>query len=55
MAAVRDFTPPADHPPLFGDGQAAERIADVLDGGPLEFGMNYDRVSAPLVQMSVLA
>ncbi len=29
-AAVRDFTPPAEHPPLYGDGHAADRIVEIL-------------------------
>jgi UDP-N-acetylglucosamine 2-epimerase len=49
LAAVRDFTPPGDHPPLFGDGRAAERIADILSSGSLEFGQNYDRVVASVM------
>jgi UDP-GlcNAc3NAcA epimerase len=48
IATVRDFIPPANHPPLFGEGQAAERIADVIDGSSIEFGMNYARSSAPV-------
>ena len=30
VAAVRTFKPPAAHPPLYGDGQAAEKIFLVL-------------------------
>lgn len=30
IEAVRTFQPPTDHPPLFGDGQAAEKILDTL-------------------------
>jgi UDP-GlcNAc3NAcA epimerase len=30
VAAVEDTQPPAAHPPLYGDGHAAERIADLL-------------------------
>ena len=44
LAAARDFIPPADHPPLFGEGQAAEHIVEVLSNTPLEFGVNYDRI-----------
>ena len=29
-AAVRDARPPAERPPLYGDGRASERIADLL-------------------------
>jgi hypothetical protein len=46
--AVRDFLPPIEHPPLFGDGHAAERIAEVLDAQPVIFGQNYDRVAMAL-------
>lgn len=38
LAEWRTFTPPADHPAIFGDGHAAEHIADILDGGLPEFG-----------------
>ena len=31
MATVRDFLPPVEHPPLFGDGHAAERIVENLE------------------------
>jgi UDP-GlcNAc3NAcA epimerase len=30
VAAVRDMNPPPERPPLYGDGHAAERIADLL-------------------------
>jgi UDP-GlcNAc3NAcA epimerase len=30
LSAVRDMNPPAERPPLYGDGRAAERIADLL-------------------------
>ena len=30
VTAVQNFTPPSDHPPLYGDGQAAEKILSVL-------------------------
>lgn len=30
LEALRDFTPPAEHPPIFGDGHAHERIVDAL-------------------------
>lgn len=46
--AVRDFLPPIEHPPLFGDGHAAERIAEVLNAQPVIFGQNYDRVAMTL-------
>ena len=28
--AVQNFTPPKDHPPLYGDGKAAEKILSIL-------------------------
>jgi UDP-N-acetylglucosamine 2-epimerase len=43
--AVRDFLPPIDHPPLFGHGDAAEQITEVLSAQPIVFGQNYDRVA----------
>ena len=42
IEAVRDFLPPIEHPPLFGDGHAAEQIAQVLGTQPITFGQNYD-------------
>ena len=33
------FAPPADRPPLFGDGTAAQRIAQILDNGILISGV----------------
>jgi UDP-GlcNAc3NAcA epimerase len=49
MEAVRDFIPPTDHPPLFGDGTAAEKIAAIISSGPIQFGEHYDRVVLPSV------
>jgi UDP-GlcNAc3NAcA epimerase len=43
IAAVCDFVPPLERPPVFGDGYAAERIAEVISAGSIEFGHNYDR------------
>ncbi len=37
-AAWSTFTPPAEQPPIFGDGHAAERIAAVLQQTPPVFG-----------------
>jgi hypothetical protein len=31
-AAVRTFQPPSQHPPLYGDGDSAERCVGVLGG-----------------------
>ena len=55
LAAVRDFLPPVDRPPLFGEGQAAEHIVDVLESGVLEFGRNYDRVVVPFMQTATVS
>lgn len=32
------FAPPVVRPPIFGDGTAGQRIAQILDGGPVMFG-----------------
>jgi UDP-N-acetylglucosamine 2-epimerase len=32
-AALEEVTAPAEHPPLYGDGQASQRIAAVIAGG----------------------
>jgi UDP-GlcNAc3NAcA epimerase len=50
LEAVHNFVPPAEHPPLFGDGHAAERIAEIIEAIPIAFGQNYDH--APLVMMA---
>jgi UDP-N-acetylglucosamine 2-epimerase len=51
LSAVRAFVPPTSHPPLFGDGRAAEHIAQLLNAAPITFGQNYDRaVSYPAAQ-----
>lgn len=33
-----NFMPPAERPPVFGDGTAAQRIAQILDGAAVVFG-----------------
>jgi UDP-GlcNAc3NAcA epimerase len=33
------FAPPAERPPIFGDGMAARRIAQILESGVLTFGL----------------
>lgn len=38
IGAWFNFTPPTDHPPLFGDGTAARRIAQVVDAGDFIVG-----------------
>jgi UDP-N-acetylglucosamine 2-epimerase len=35
-----DFVPPAEHPPIFGDGTAARRIAQILESDVLAFGLS---------------
>ncbi len=50
IAAVRDFVPPLERPPVFGDGYAVERIGEVLATQSVEFGGNYTRVVADLRQ-----
>jgi UDP-GlcNAc3NAcA epimerase len=32
------FSAPAEHPPIFGDGTAGQRIAQILDNGAVAFG-----------------
>lgn len=36
LGAWRNFAPPAQRPPIFGDGRAAGRIAQTLTSGPLK-------------------
>lgn len=42
-----DFQPPSEHPPIYGDGTAAQRIVDTLEKYPIRFGsppgMNGER------------
>jgi UDP-N-acetylglucosamine 2-epimerase len=38
LEAWRKFSPPADHPNLFGDGTAAQKIAQILSREPVVFG-----------------
>lgn len=42
LETVHKFVPPAEHPPLFGDGHAAEQIAEIIEARPIAFGQNYD-------------
>ena len=53
VSTVRDFQPPLDHPPILGDGHAAERIVDILNGQPIEFGYNYGRAPLSLLSLPV--
>lgn len=54
VTALREFAPPAKHPPLFGDGHAAERLADILNANSIAFGQNYDRVVFDLAAQNIL-
>jgi UDP-N-acetylglucosamine 2-epimerase len=38
LEAWNGFSPPVEHPPIFGDGTAAERIAAILARGAIAFG-----------------
>ncbi len=55
VTAVREFVPPTAHPPLFGDGNAAERIADILHAAPIAFGSNYEHAVAHQLAQLVAA
>jgi UDP-N-acetylglucosamine 2-epimerase len=33
------FAPPAEHPPIFGDGTAGQRIVRILEDRPVAFGL----------------
>ncbi len=48
IAAVRAVAPTVDHPPLFGDGHAADRIVAILNERPIVFGQNYDWIPVTL-------
>jgi UDP-N-acetylglucosamine 2-epimerase len=39
MGSWFSFTPPADHPPIFGDGTAGQRIVQILESTDLTFGL----------------
>ncbi|MCR4405877.1 MAG: UDP-N-acetylglucosamine 2-epimerase (non-hydrolyzing) [Anaerolineae bacterium] len=42
-----NFVPPAEHPPIFGDGTAARRIAQILESDVLAFGLPRGQNGAP--------
>lgn len=45
------FAPPAAHPPIYGDGTAGQRIADVLVTGTAGFGQSLQQAGhAPMAQ-----
>jgi UDP-GlcNAc3NAcA epimerase len=43
LPAWRTFSPPAWRPPIYGDGTAANRIAQVLDRTPASYGARRNR------------
>jgi UDP-N-acetylglucosamine 2-epimerase len=49
-ALWRSFAPPAGHPPIFGDGTAALRIARLLTETPVAFGQTRRHTAAPDVE-----
>jgi UDP-N-acetylglucosamine 2-epimerase len=46
LSAWGTFKPPEDHPPIFGDGTAAGRIAQILDVQKIDFGQARGRYEA---------
>jgi UDP-N-acetylglucosamine 2-epimerase len=55
VTAAREFAPPVAHPPLFGDGRAADRIAEILTSNPVTFGQHYNRIAAyPPAEMATV-
>ncbi len=38
------FTPPAEHPPIFGDGTAGKRIAQVISDLPANFSVPHSKI-----------
>ena len=55
LDAWLDFRPPAEHPPIFGDGTAGQRIAHILDEGKIGFGHFYRQSGAKQVELISLA
>jgi len=51
IATVRDFAPPVDHPPVLGDGCAADRIVGVIERERIEYSQNYGRVPISLMSL----
>jgi UDP-N-acetylglucosamine 2-epimerase len=43
LGAWFNFSPPAEHPPIFGDGTAGRRIAAILDEERIQFGQPRTR------------
>jgi UDP-N-acetylglucosamine 2-epimerase len=49
-----NFAPPAEHPPIFGDGAAAQRIAQILDSGAATFGLPRRYHEAPSERLALV-
>lgn len=39
VQAWRNFVPPEDHPPIYGDGTAAQQITQIISSGMVSFGV----------------
>jgi UDP-GlcNAc3NAcA epimerase len=55
LAAWRDFEPPAEHPPIFGDGTAAQQIAQILDESQARLGRPQAEGVAEAVRLNPVA
>jgi UDP-GlcNAc3NAcA epimerase len=58
LAAWFSFSPPAEHPPIFGDGQTGRRIVQILEEQISAFGLRYEQNDAanapmPIAEMRV--
>jgi UDP-N-acetylglucosamine 2-epimerase len=49
-----NFAPPPAHPPIFGDGAAAQRIAQILDSGAATFGLPRRHHEAPSERLALV-
>jgi len=49
-----NFVPPMERPPIFGDGTAARRIAQILESGILTFGLPRGQNAAPCESLEPL-
>jgi UDP-GlcNAc3NAcA epimerase len=49
-----NFAPPVERPPIFGDGMAAQRIAQILKDDGVAFGLPYGRGGAYSESMETL-
>jgi UDP-N-acetylglucosamine 2-epimerase len=48
------FAPPAEQPPIFGDGRAGQKIADILNSGSIVFGSAGRRAAATALEMAAV-